>query len=255
MGRNSNVQAGLTLIELLVVIGVLALLAALLLPALSGAKRKSRQTVCMNHLRQINLGVRMYSDDAEDALPHRGAAATATNRTLLYSGFKELMKDYVGVKGESSGQDKLFSCPADVFYPSFLGTNAGAAYNVRQSLHQQPVFDFSSYVFNGGDSVTQSNATDTWKEMGLTGRTLSSIQHPSRTILVSEASATVPWSWHNPQPDRLQYGEAQNMVSFVDGHAAYVRIYWKGSRLSNGAFLFAVHSDPPSSYDYQWSAD
>jgi prepilin-type N-terminal cleavage/methylation domain-containing protein/prepilin-type processing-associated H-X9-DG protein len=248
-------ERGLTLMELLVVISVIAILAALLLPALSITKKKARQTVCMNHLRQINLGVRMYSNDASDRLPTPGAETTATNRTLLYSGYKELVKDYLGLKGASSQSRSMFTCPADVFYPSFFQTNSAPAYNVRQSLHQLPLLDFSSYVFNGGDNTIRRKGRDTWKEVGLNGHTFSSVSRPGRTILVCEASATIPWSWHNPVLDKLQYGDAKNIVSFVDGHVAGVKIFWDGRRLSNGAFLFAFNYDPPAHYDYQWSAD
>ncbi len=56
-------RAAFTLIELLVVIAIIAILAALLLPALSAAKAKGQAAGCLNNLRQLSLGARMYADD------------------------------------------------------------------------------------------------------------------------------------------------------------------------------------------------
>jgi prepilin-type N-terminal cleavage/methylation domain-containing protein len=262
MAKYFKRELGFTLLELLVVIAVIAILAALLFPAINNAKAKARQTACSNNLRQINLGIHMYSDDSSDAAPSPGTAAATTNLVSLYSGYKRLMKSYVGLNGTSSPGDRLFACPADTFFPSYVlpDINLPASY-VRQSLHSHPAFDYSSYAFNGGDNKTRTFAAGSWNAPGLTGLTLDSIKQPARTVLVSEASALLPWSWHHPRrPDVLHgepltYNDARNVVSFVDGHVSYVKIFWNTNRYSDGGLSFAFAYNPPGGYEYQWSGD
>ena len=62
-------KKGFTLLESLVVVGIIAVLAAILLPALSAARRNARRHLCFNNLRQIGLAFQMYADDWYHSYP------------------------------------------------------------------------------------------------------------------------------------------------------------------------------------------
>ncbi len=98
---------------------------------------------------------------------------------------------------------------------------------------------------------------------GIGGRKLSSIREPARTVLLTEASAFYPYSWHDPSPTPgaqlienggALFNDAKNMVGFVDGHASFVKIYWNTNAVG-GVHSMALLYDPPSGYDYKWSGD
>jgi len=235
-------RPGFTLVELLVVIAIIAILAALLLPVLSAAKARARRTVCLNNLKQINLATRMYAEDNHDAivLPS-GFVSTKTD----YQVYKEYVKSYASYTGKPSPSEKLFTCPADTFYYTF-GGGTGQYHNL--GLCQETFTDFTSYAFNGGNR----NGTNA---PGIAGKSLTSIKNPSRTLLIFEAAAMVPFSWHKPQKANGDYRfpDSMNMVSYVDGHVSYIKIYWD----SNTAPFHgeAWNYNPPDGYDYQWSGD
>jgi len=65
----STEPAAFTLIELLVVIAIIAILGALLLPALGNAKEQARRTACLNNIRQFTLAAHIYAGDNQNYLP------------------------------------------------------------------------------------------------------------------------------------------------------------------------------------------
>lgn len=73
--RPGRLSAGFTLAELLVVVAIIAIIPALLLPALSGSKAKAKQTQCAGQIRQIQLALQQYADDNGDQIPPRSQGA------------------------------------------------------------------------------------------------------------------------------------------------------------------------------------
>jgi prepilin-type N-terminal cleavage/methylation domain-containing protein/prepilin-type processing-associated H-X9-DG protein len=65
----SRKSVGFTLIELLVVISIIALLMAVLLPALSRAREMGKRAVCMNQIKQLQIGWGLYTDEMDDKVP------------------------------------------------------------------------------------------------------------------------------------------------------------------------------------------
>jgi prepilin-type N-terminal cleavage/methylation domain-containing protein/prepilin-type processing-associated H-X9-DG protein len=72
-----------TLIELLVVIAIIAILSAILLPALSQAKGRAQAILCLNNTKQLTLGWQLYADDFEGRLPYNLGMAGSSFRTPL----------------------------------------------------------------------------------------------------------------------------------------------------------------------------
>ena len=84
-----------TLIELLVVIAIIGILAALIFPALSGAKKKTNEIVCLNNLKQLGIAMNMYLHDNEDKLPYAAIQMADIDREMTWD---SLLHRYLGGK-------------------------------------------------------------------------------------------------------------------------------------------------------------
>jgi prepilin-type N-terminal cleavage/methylation domain-containing protein len=245
-----------TLIELLVVIAIIAILAALLFRVFGNARAKSQRAACMNSLRQVNLALRMYTDDFSDlspTTPHTNNFPTLDNM-VDFTGFKRLIRGNLGLSGESSARDQVFACPADRFHYNLVA--GGKA--VAESFHEQAFTDYSSYGFNGATGTNLISG----RLKSIAGKKVSSIKEPARTLLVFELPAIFPFSWHEPRRplsgENSAFNNARIMASFVDGQVNYLPFYWNSNRVEVSGILYiadAVDYDPPSGYDYKWSGD
>ena len=105
---------GFTLIELLVVIAIISILAALIMPTLSGAREKARRVRCMNNLREIGTALALYSDDYSERFPQDGAAPTAMGAFgLLY---EKYMPDLMLLICASDDKNPVKPGPAPTVY-------------------------------------------------------------------------------------------------------------------------------------------
>jgi prepilin-type N-terminal cleavage/methylation domain-containing protein len=75
-------KTAFTLIELLVVITIIAILAALLLPALARSKIQAQQTSCLNNLKQITLAGLMYLNDTQSGFPNNAVGVPGYDPTI-----------------------------------------------------------------------------------------------------------------------------------------------------------------------------
>jgi len=193
----------------------------------------------------------MYADDYGQVLPGRSPAPPGVHG---WYAFKSLLKSYIGLNGQSSPHDWVFSCPADRFFFND-GINFPAPYFYSSGLHEQSWTDYSSFAFNCGNLITNSFYRGTRQQFpGGGGERLSAIHEPSRTVLNAETPALIPYSWHQPHrriPSNYPFNDARCTASFIDGHVKYLRFYWDKT-LASGVESWQY--DPPANYEYRWSA-
>jgi len=225
---NSLRTLGFTLIELLVVIAIIAILASMLLPALSAAKGKARQIKCVSNLRQFGIGIQIYVDDFGGKLPRTMDSHSNTN-----DGWIRLTLPYMG------DSDQIRACPSDPQRIKRIELS-GTSYIFNDFLATPgPGAGKDKRVKNNISSLNQPSGTSVLFEIADTY---------GPDIFADHAHARAGWSWtmfyNDVQPDRHTLGSPSrdklkggSNFLYADSHVDNVKALFMKTEADRGVNL------------------
>lgn len=225
--------AGFTLMEILVVMAIIGLLAGLLLPALSAARERARQTSCRSNLKQLGLAITHYTEDYDMCLP----MAKLQSDDIYFTDVLCVPYIVPGPASAGTSLDRLayavqlrldgklngvFYCPncGDHRTPSY-GMNAFSDLTIRDLNGKPGVHDYGLAYRKFGDSIEPL--------------TVNEIPNPGSTIYivdskpgpdfwrVGEGATSAADPTHDPTFGSLDARHTGRFCAlYVDGHSEYV---------------------------------
>ena len=232
-----NRRKAFTLIELLVVIGIIAILAAMLLPALKSARERGKQANCTGNVKQLGQGLQLYATST-GFLPiysNTGPSIERPDKSYEWTGY------FVGNKLITEG---VLACPS--LEPTGAYSDGRPAVQTFKNAYGNYWFTGYGYAYEtaGSGRFVKGQNLDSNGSLGLTGHSalkFSYIQHPSKMYTYVDnkrrntagavyGSYRFSYSKKNPSntmdypgnPDP-RHRNALNMI-FADGHYEAIRI-------------------------------
>jgi prepilin-type N-terminal cleavage/methylation domain-containing protein/prepilin-type processing-associated H-X9-DG protein len=220
---------GFTLIELLIVIAIIAILAAILFPVFSNARKKARQTECTSNIRQLLTAMKMYAQDSDGQFPYAlyGDLAISSWADVIFQGYVN--------------NDQIFDCPESRLHMDrYTGINQYQSRFIRED--DTPIQPGVGYSYGINAMPYNPTLNPPLTIGGPAGEKEGQVEDASGTILLVDGGYWPPvntsayaiyrsvggYGDYSPtnlvwELDVYRHGQADKFnAGFVDGHAKYI---------------------------------
>jgi len=244
-------KSGFTLVELLVVIAVIALLMAILLPALTRAKEMGKRAVCLHHLQQLTLAWMMYTDNNDDKIvrgdageydtyPDHAGETPWTQKdypppTLTPEEKKE--KIMTGALFRYTRDVRVYKCPTGQSENLRMYSAVDSMNSTDSAPAHMPAIGAGAVMFKVRQQIRKPYMRIVFYDDGGLGNSAMG----AFTVRVYKNADTSSQAWWDPPPIRHGLGST---FSYADGHTEHHK--WRDKRTGT------LPLSQPGNEDMRW---